>query len=270
MEKENSETQSEKIVLLSKNPPLSESVPQLYTRLPIWLSLILTFRSKFILTIEPVLFMFMFGVYFRSSVLTQYIFNRYGQEAFKTELNYSGPFNFCMTVETLDVLVSNGTGNYVSQQTSYLNMGIGITSQLPGIFAALIFGPLSDRIGRRFMMIIIPCASCASAVLIILLITLNWQVELLALIVTLNGVVGGVPGIVTVVYSYCSDVSSKRWRTFRIGVLESMIYLSASLGLLTGGEWLGKTDCDFTDFFISTLLPMLPLLCMFCYGYLSL
>ena len=179
---------------------------------------------------------------------------------YKEELNYSGPFNFCMNVETLDQDLGNGTGNYVSERTSYLSLAIGITSQLPGIFAALIYGPLSDRVGRKPIMIVIPCASCLSAILILLLMYLEWPVELLAGIVTINGLVGGLPGMLTVVYSYVADVSSKRWLTVRIGIMEAMIYASGSLALLISGQWLKASECSFQDPFFLYLFASLMII----------
>lgn len=256
MEKEASilNSQTEKARLLPNPPTQNESVA---TRWPKPVSLLLTFRSKYILTIEPVLFLFMFGVYLEISVLQQYIFYRYGQEMYKEEQNYSGPFNFCMNVETLDQDLGNGTGNHVSEKTSYLSLATGVTSQLPGIIAALIYGPLSDRIGRKPIMIVIPCASCLSAVLILLLMYLEWPVEFLAGITTINGLVGGLPGMLTVVYSYVADVSSKRWLTVRIGIMEAMIYTSGSVALLITGQLLKVSECSFQDPFFLYLFSSL-------------
>ena len=205
----------------------------------------LKFRRKMIITVEPVLFLYMFGLYLLLSVDEQYIFNRLGREEFITELNFTGPFNFCMSTGALNSLIGRGAGNKVEAETSYLDLYLGVAGQLPSIFAALFYGPLSDRIGRKPIMLIIAIAGCLTGVVTLIIMYLNLSLYLLIPLSLVNALAGSLPGMLTAVYSYIADVSSKKWLTLRIGILESMIFIGGTISLAIGGQWLIKTNCNF-------------------------
>jgi len=209
------------------------------------ITLCLTFRRKKIITVEPVLFLYMFGLYLLLSVDEQYIFNRFGRDEFRNELNYSGPFNFCMSTTLLNKEVGRGTGNKVEEDTSYLDQYIGVAGQLPAIFAALLYGPLSDRIGRKPVMVIITLAGCCAGVVTLVIMYLDLSVKLIIPLAVVNALAGSFPGMLTAVYSYIADVSSKKWLTLRLGILEAMIFIGATISLALGGQWLLRTNCFF-------------------------
>ena len=210
------------------------------------LDLLLKFRSKHILSVEPVLFLFMFGTVLQSALFQQYAYNRYGREMFREELNYTGQFNFCMNADVVDDYLGNGSSKLVTQKASYLSLAYGVTGQLPGIVAALVFGPLSDRIGRRPLMVVISSAGIVNAALTLALMYSNWQLEILPAINAINGLVGGLPGMLTVVFAYIADITSKRWLTLRLGIVEAMIFTGGALAVLINGQWLNASNCSFT------------------------
>lgn len=57
-----------------------------------------------------------------------------------------------------------------------------------------------------------------------------------------SGIFGNFSVINFACFSYASDVSSNSGRTRRIGILEAMTYLGATLSLVTGGAWVQQTD----------------------------
>ena len=209
------------------------------------ITLCLTFRKKKIITVEPVLFLYMFGLYLLLSVDEQYIFNRYGRDEFRNELNYSGPFNFCMSTTLLNAEVGRGAGDKVEEDTSYLDLYVGVAGQLPAIFAALLYGPLSDRIGRKPIMLIIALAGCCTGAVTLVIMYLDLSVYLIIPLAVVNALAGSFPGMLTAVYSYTADVSSKKWLTLRLGILEAMIFIGATISLALGGQWLLRTSCYF-------------------------
>lgn len=206
----------------------------------------LKFRRKMFITVEPVLFLYMFGLYLLLSVEEQYIFNRLGREECITELNFTEPFNFCMSTGALNKFIGRGTGNKVEAETSFLDLYVGVAGQLPSIFAALFYGPFSDRIGRRpIMLIYIAMAACLTGVVTLIIMYLNLTLFLLIPLALVNALAGSLPGMLTAVYSYIADVSSKKWLTLRIGILESMIFIGGTISLALSGQWLLKTSCNF-------------------------
>lgn len=108
----------------------------------------LLFRRARILTVEPVLFLYMFGLFLFLSVGQEYIFNWYGRRMLR-ENNFTLPFNFCLSTDILNdhINLTSGEkpGDVVQTQASFLSLVTTLLSQLPAIFAALVYGRSSDR-----------------------------------------------------------------------------------------------------------------------------
>ena len=211
----------------------------------------LRFRRAKLLTVEPVIFLFMFSVIMNLSVGQQYLFNRFGREMFAERLNYTGSFNFCMSTDVLNEEIGNDTkshqkaGDVVQTETAVLSLVSSLLGQLPSIFAALLFGPISDRIGRKSIMLILSTSATITGLLSVLLVHFNWSLYWILPLSFINALAGGIPGMLTVIYSYIADISSHKWLTLRLGIVESMIFFGTTLGLVTGGQWLEGTNCKF-------------------------
>ncbi len=235
---------SEKAPLISTETSI-QTIAKERIKWPKPIALLLEFRHKFILAAEPVMLLFTFGIILQNSVYQQYFYNRYGRQLFREELNWTGGFNFCMNADVLDSFLGNGTHKIVTQKSSYLSLVNGVAGLLPGIIATLLYGPLSDRIGRKPIMIVIGIAGIANSTLTILLMYADWPMEILPAINAINGLVGGFPGMLTVVFAYTADISSKQWLTLRLGVMEAMIFIGGALAVLLNGQWLNATNCMF-------------------------
>ena len=74
-----------------------------------------TFRRKRILTVEPVMFLYMFGVFLNLFVIGQYVFNIFGRDKYEKYGNLTGQIDFCLTTKQLDAL-RNGTGKEVEEE----------------------------------------------------------------------------------------------------------------------------------------------------------
>ena len=205
----------------------------------------LTFRSRKIVTVEPVYLLFVFGL--NMAVFTineQYVFNRYGRDEFALH-NESRTFNACLNADILDKSLGNRTGDFVSKETAFLAMIVAVTSKVPAIIPALFYGGWSDRIGRKPIMLITSFCACLRAALTLTLVYLNLNLYLLILAASITSFTGSFPGMTTATYSYIADISSKRWRTFRIGILESMIFIGAAIALGATGVMLRADGCHF-------------------------
>ena len=209
----------------------------------------LSFRRAKIITAEPVLFLYMFGMFMSLSVGQEYIFNWYGRKMLR-EHDYTGPFNFCMSTDILNEIPRNLThgkkaGDIVQGQASILSLGTTLIGQLPSIFAALVYGPLTDRIGRRPIMLLMGSAGALSGLLFTLAVYFSWSIFWFIPLTLITSLTGGIPGILTVVYSYIADVSSTQWLTLRLGIAESMVFFGTMASLALGGVWLEHTNCEF-------------------------
>ncbi|XP_042220976.1 proton-coupled folate transporter-like [Homarus americanus] len=109
-----------------------------------------------------------------------------------------------------------------------------IMSVLPLIFV-LFMGAWSDKYGRKFplLMTLVGHAMYAGGYLLANWQT-SWPVEVLYLVTLLEALGGANVGILSSTISYISDISSEKQRTSRIGTINSMWYLGAPIGTLTG------------------------------------
>ena len=208
----------------------------------------MTFRSRRIVTVEPVIFAYMLGLLLFSVMMSQYVLNRYGREKLR-QLGDEGPWDFCITATYLFER-SNGSAETVTDvenSASHLGLINGLAIALPAFIPALFYGPISDRIGRKPMLLLIATAPCIAAALSIVIITLNLDVYYLTLVSLIVAIGGSFPGLITITFAYIVDISSEKLLTLRIGVLEAAIFIGNAIGIAISGQWLNNTGCDFVQ-----------------------
>ena len=219
-------------------------------------------RAK-IVTVEPVIFLFMFSLYLYEVMFQLYVFNTYGKQKIDEYKNLStdveninntankssGPqIPVCLNTSFLDNYKPNGSrhlGDSVEAQTAVLELIVGTTARLPSIIATLILGPISDRFGRKPAIIVVLTGIILHSTLVLIIIELKLDLHFFILSAGLRGLAGGMAGILTASYSYIADISSKKWLTIRLGVLESMNFIAGSLSFIIGGVLIHLSSCQF-------------------------
>ena len=131
----------------------------------------------------------------------------------------------------------------MQETTSHWILYINIATGVPAILLSMIYGSVSDVIGRK-LFIVLPAIGALLNTVVILVVVYIPTVPVYVLLVGAfcSGVYGNYSVINFAVYSYVSDVSAVSGRTRQIGVLESMTYLGATLSQIVGGIWVEKTD----------------------------
>ena len=231
------------------NPVRSGMSPQSKTRsYKVWECAVRCFNAK-IVTVEPIVFLFMFAYYFYKVIFELYTFKRYGTEKIideRDDLPENYTFDFCLSTKDLNNFSNvTGTGDAVEQEVALLTLFVGIIARLPSVVASLILGPLSDRFGRKPTLCVILCGMLLHAVGTIVLIENNLDMHYFILAGALRGMGGGIAGILTASYSYIADVSSRKWLVVRLGLLEAMTFIAGTLSLVVGGVWSSVNGCHF-------------------------
>ena len=208
--------------------------------------LYLAFRKMRIVTTEPVLFLFMFALLMYSSMIEQYFLRRFSLEKLH---NTSFPFpngseSFCISTAELDKYGGN-ISDKVQASASHLYLYGMVPSQLLSVIAALTFGPLSDRFGRRPPMVLLGIGGTLNGLMSIGIMHFELNLNYFILPFAIYGLCGGFAGVISLSFSYIADVSSLKWRTLRIGILEAMIFAGGALGDGISGFWLNKLNCFF-------------------------
>ena len=142
---------------------------------------------------------------------------------------------------------SSDTVKEVEDSASRLSLIIGLANNLPAFIPALFYGPISDRIGRKPMLLLIATTACIAGALSIAVITLDLDLFYLPIVSFVIAIGGSVPGLITINYAYVVDISSKKLLTLRIGILEAMIFIGNAVGIAISGQWLNSTGCDFVQ-----------------------
>ena len=187
------------------------------------------------LTVEPVLFLFMFASFLSYTVFQEFLHHLVCQQTHN-----------CTSLETNHTGGGEGTCNapgpieqQVQTEASHWLLYVNLASGLPSILVSIFYGAISDQKGRRLFIILPSLGSIVYQT--VLLVMVYFQHTLPLSFILLGAFAYGIGGNVSVVnfavYSYVSDVSAKSKRTMQIGILESMTFLGATASLLVGGWW---------------------------------
>lgn len=206
----------------------------------------LAFRRAKVITIEPVVFLYMLAVFLNSSLTSQYYVWRFGKQAllnttFPSEQNLS----VCINSSELDLYGGNITAYSVQTSSRRLLIFTGLAYNLPSIFTALLLGPCSDRYGRRFIIYLVTAGAILQGLMSIAVIHFELNIYFFILISAVSGIAGGYASILTATMAYIADISSPRWRTFRIGLAQSMVFFSGAVAQGIFGYWLAELNCSY-------------------------
>ena len=196
-----------------------------------------------IVSVEPVAFLYVFTTYLYISTFELYAFTRKGRD----ELNAADRTS-CVTSQQLNSHGRHGnkSADAVQKEVAVLNLYVGVASQIPSIVAALVLGPFSDRYGRRIAVGIVAVGLVLQSILAYVIIDLPLNLHFFVLSSGLRALGGGLAGLLTTSYSYIADISSKKWLTLRLGILEAVTFIASSLGLAVSGAWIQLSNCTFS------------------------
>ncbi len=233
--------------------------------------------SRWLVTVEPVVFVYMFATYLYLVIFELYSFNEYGREELEEQdVNISLTGNVstlnisrygCLTTDYLDKHSSNNrSGDEAQKSTALLNLIVVGAGQLPSILTCLLLGPLSDRFGRKPTLIVILIGAGLQAALTSVII--HFQLSLYIFLVGsfAKAGSGGIAGLLTISHSYVADVSSRKWLTLRLGVVEACTCIAGMFSFVVGGVWVQLAKCDFrapSYLLVGSIVAVLPYV-IFC------
>eukprot|EP00057_Strongylocentrotus_purpuratus_P015524 XP_011669998.1 PREDICTED: proton-coupled folate transporter [Strongylocentrotus purpuratus] len=174
-------------------------------------------------TVEPVLFLFMFGFFLQGPILQLLIIQKV------CRLTYDG--SVCSN-KTAFAKIEDEVESDSSRWILFFNLA----SMVPGAIMATILGPLSDKVGRKIIMTLPSIGAAVGAINFILnSFYIDWPVETLLLSGVAMGITGNLGTFFVSVVSYITDITDPSSRMKRLGLLEAMVYIGGTLGLVIGG-----------------------------------
>ena len=205
----------------------------------------LAFQRAKLVTVEPVIFFFMFASFLRTTLYAQYYYVSYGTVLLQ---NTSFPFpkgSFCLNSSEVDEYAGNGSYKAVETWSDNLVVYGELSSHIPSIIVTILLGPLSDRYGRKPVLILAGVGSAIEGIMAILILHFKLSPYYFIAAYFVSGLSGNFTGVLAASFAYIADVSSTKWRGFRIGVLEACFSVGIACGQLSEGFWLQWNNCDF-------------------------
>lgn len=187
----------------------------------------------------------MFGYIFVAIILIFTSNELYLEKACKVNLNY--------TEEICDNMNSHSeiqieVQKYVSEVQAYN----GVLQSLPAIIFTFFLGSLSDKFGRKPLLLI---GLAGSFILnIVFLVNCIWFYELkveFLLFECLQDILGGEAVFIIGAYSLIADLTKEKNRTRRMAGVEALRSLGTSLGFIVGGQ--SKASLGWVGMYIMTL-----------------
>ena len=200
-------------------------------------------QPRVYLTVEPVLFAFMFASFLSYSVFQELLHHLVWRQQLLRAGNLSAEEGAHGHYHGGGSSSCEGEPSRLEQEvqsrTSHWLLYVNLASGLPSIAVSLFYGSLSDRIGRKPFILLPAVGTILNQNVVVLVLHYRDSLPLSVLLLgaAISGVCGSYSVVNFAVFSYVSDISVQAKRTLRISLLEGMTYLGATCSLLVGGVW---------------------------------
>ncbi|OXB58097.1 hypothetical protein ASZ78_012502 [Callipepla squamata] len=183
-------------------------------------------------SVEPLLFLATLALGLQGPLATQYLWDRLGAEH-----GYVGPNGSS----------SDGCGNgsgateplreEVAALVAHWNLYINLGGFFVGLFSVTLFGPWSDSVGRRPVLVLPAVGMAVQAAVYLLVMYLRLHVAYLLLGRIVSGLLGDYNLILAGCFASAADSSDQRTRTFRVAILEACLGVAGMVASIGGGQW---------------------------------
>ena len=211
-----------------------------------------------IITVEPVTFLYMLGMYFGTAFTYQYYFQRYARDSLHHSTVHISS-HICITEDYLNTTIgedaAQDTVDVAERHATHLTFLTTLPSMLVSVVSTIFMGPLTDRYGRKFSIASANFGGIVSSTLVVYIVWMELNLYYFIVASVVSSFFGGFGVLLMGTFSYVADISSHKIRSLRIGILEVMVYVSSSLTSVLAGVWLVEVNCDFTS------LTWTPLTC---------
>ena len=203
------------------------------------------YRAK-IITVEIVCVLYIMGKMISVTLFEQYYYHKFGSVVLQNTSFEFPNGSFCVSSELINSNTgSNDSYKVVESQSNHLVAYLAIAMTIPSMVVTVVIGPLMDRYGRKIGILLPVTGTMLMGILSVLIIQFDLHPYYFFIPHVVNGLTGGFTCVLASCFAYIADVGTPRWRSLRIGIVESGIAYGGAVGTLLGGFWLHKIDCNF-------------------------
>ncbi|XP_067900260.1 proton-coupled folate transporter isoform X2 [Heterodontus francisci] len=179
-----------------------------------------------LVTVEPVVFLFLASTFLNAVALQRLLLVKICEDLYNKE-------DMCgdLSHHPSESLVVQGKASYVLLLSTVVLISLSIPP-------SILLGARSDQAGRKLGMVLPSIgAAFGGAIMIVMVQVKEMSIYWCIFASALMGIFGNYVAIVLSVFSYIADITNDGNRTMRIGIVQSMNYIGATIGYLLSG-WL--------------------------------
>ena len=210
-----------------------------------WDLLLACYRAKFV-TVEVAVVVYMLGRHLYSPLYEQYYYRTYGSKILRNTSFVFPNGSFCVSSDLIDNYTDNNNSYKLDESFSNHLVAYGQAAKtIPSIVVTMILGPVMNRFGRRIGIILPAVGTTLQGIFTAFIVKYSLDPYYFILANFIGGMLGGHTCILAASFAYIADISTLRWRSLRIGFIESAMSLGSGAGTFLVGYWLHKINCDY-------------------------
>ncbi|XP_050406685.1 proton-coupled folate transporter [Patella vulgata] len=212
--------------------------------------------------IEVVVFLYFLSIVTSVSITQYFLFDKIAEKY--SAVNISG-MHPCEDIPKIRNSTASHIERKIQKETTHMLLYLTCATAFPAILPTLFMGGLSDRYGRKLVLLIALSGSLIRAVVYAVVIHLKLNINYLFIGNCIEGATGSYGTCLMAMFSLIADITQPgKSRAIRITALEAMLATSSATALLIAGFWIPIAGFFVPMLFSTMLLVMAFLFTSFC------
>ncbi|XP_019849085.1 PREDICTED: hippocampus abundant transcript-like protein 1 [Amphimedon queenslandica] len=199
---------------------------------------------NFLFPVEALFLLGMFVYFYFSISYRQYIFQHIARDS--TDRINETETSICLNQTYITDLTNSTTFVAIQSHVNLISMETEIIYLVLSGIVSLLLGSVSDVVGRKPVFVIVFAGMILTSISQIFIVYFDAPPRLYLIPAFLFGISGGHAALIGLVFASVSDMTaSKKWLTFRMGIVEAALTLAQGTSAPALNEWIQNSGCNF-------------------------